>query len=165
MENRKDGPVNELLARLAHQQEALARQKQQLDETGGDSSSSATDPYATTPPTESATTLGDRPDSAEVFRLKKELELTRERMAQMELEVTQSRLTKHTVEEAIGSPFPSAQHLAFDITGPGMLPPQLGYQGRASPFHPPSHVAERPGTGLWIDTRVPAGSDMYTPQQ
>ena len=83
----------------------------------------------------------------------------------MEMEVTQSRLAKHTVEEAIGSPFPAAQHLAFNLTGPGIIPPQTAFQGRASPFHPPNHVAQRPGAGLWIDTGVPTGNDFYSPQQ
>jgi len=70
--------------------------------------------------------------------LKKELELTRERMAQMdvqlarerterterfgqaEMDLTQSHIARHTVEEAIGSPFPAAQHLAFSMGGPGL---------------------------------------------
>ena len=134
-------------------------------EHDGDGSSSATDPYANTPPTASVTNSDDRPDSAEVFALKKELELTRERMAQMELEVTQTRLAKHTVEEAIGSPFPSAQHLAFNLTGPIGPPPQNSFQGRASPFHPQGQVRPTPGTGLWIDTGLPSGSGLYTPQQ
>lgn len=165
MENEKDSPVNQLLARLTQQQEVLARQKQQLDENEGDGSSSATDPYANTPPTASATNSDGRPDSAEFLALKKELELAKERMAQMELEVTQSRLAQHTVEEAIGSPFPTAQHLAFNMTGHGMQAAQQSFQGRASPFHPPGRVGQGPGPGLWIDTAVPTGSDLYTPQQ
>ena len=168
MENEKDSPVNQLLARLTQQQEVLAhRKQQQLEENEGDGSSSATDPYANTPPTESVGNSDGRPDSADFLRLKKELELARERMAQMELEVTQSRLTKHTVEEAIGSPFPAAQHLAFNLTGPGMLPPQQGFQGRASPFRPHVNAAQGPGPGpgLWVDTGVAPGNDLYTPQQ
>ncbi|KAK3705807.1 hypothetical protein LTR37_013114 [Vermiconidia calcicola] len=165
MGNRKeDSPVSELLARLTHQQEMLSRQKQQLDDksnSGG--SSSPTDPYANTPPTESVANSDGRPDAAEVLRLQKELELTRERMAQMDLELTQSRLARHTVEEAIGSPFPAAQHLAFNIMGQSMQA-QNGLQGRASPFRPAGPATHGPGGGLWIDTGVPGGGDMYTPQ-
>ena len=163
----ENSPVDQLLARITQQQEVLSRQKQKLGENDEeDGSSSATDPYANTPPTESVANSDGRPDAAEVFRLKKELELASERMAQMELELTQSRITKHTVEEAIGSPFPAAQHLAFNIGGPNMLPPQNGFQGRASPLHPvrqPTHGP--PGAGLRIDTGVPAGMDAFTPQQ
>ena len=159
-----ESPVNQLLARLTQQQEVLARQKQQLDENEGDDSSSATDPFATTPPTESVDTSDGRPDSAEVFRLKKELELTRERMAQMEIEVNQSRLAKHTVEEAIGSPFPAAQLLAFNFASPGMIPRANGFQGRASPFRP--RAAQGVGAaGLWVDTGAPIGANMFVTQQ
>ena len=166
MDSDEESPVNQLLARLTQQQEALARQKKQVEEHDGDDASSATDPYANTPPTESIDTSDGRPDSAEVFRLKKELELTRERMAQMEIEVNQSRLAKHTVEEAIGSPFPTAQHLAFNFATSGIVPPQGTFQGRASPFHPRSHIAQGPGAGgLWVDTGLQPMAHPYQPLQ
>lgn len=166
MELEKPSPVDQLLARLSQQQQEASRQKQQQDEnTDGDSSSSPTDPFANTPPTESVANSDGRPDAAEVFRLKKELELTRERMAQMDLELTQSRITRHTVEQAIGSPFPAAQHLAFNITGPDMHSTQSVYQGRASPLPPMGHATMGPGPGLRIDTGVSGGTSMYTPQQ
>jgi len=125
-------PVEALLAKLSEQQNLRSHQKQTTDNNAEDGSSSATDPYATTPPTESAASDG-RPDAAEVFRLKKELALATERMAQMDLQLTmerhervnqaemddltQSRITQHTVEQAIGSPFLAAQHLAFNMGG------------------------------------------------
>ena len=125
-------PVEALLARLTEQQAVQSRQKLSVENDAEDSSSSATDPYANTPPTESVVSDG-RPDAAEVLRLKKELALATERMAQMDLqlskerqerigqadvdELTQSRIAQHTVEQAIGSPFPSAQHLAFNMGG------------------------------------------------
>lgn len=164
MDKEQENPVDQLLARLTQQQEILTRQKQQLDENGEeDGSSSATDPYATTTLTESVETSDGRPDAAEVFRLKKELQLAQQRMAEMNIELTQSRITKHTVEEAIGSPFPSAQHLAFNMSGSG-LPHQTGFHGRASPGHATSHVAAGPNA-LRIDTNVPTANDMFTPQQ
>jgi len=163
MANQNDSPVNELLARLTQQQQALYRQKEQVDESAHDnsSSSSATDPYANTPPTESVANSDGRPDAAEVLRLQKELECAKERMAQMDLELTQSRITRHTVEEAIGSPFPAAQQLAFNIGGAAAN----NGQGRASPFRPGNQVQNAPGGKLWIDTGIPSGGDMYTPQQ
>lgn len=166
MDKEQESSVDQLLARLTQQQEVLTRQKQQLDENEEeDGSSSATDPYANTTLTESVENSDGRPDAAEVFRLKKELQLAQERMAQMDLELTQSRITKHTVEEAIGSPFPAAQHLAFNSTGPGMLLSQNAFHGRASPIHPIGHMPPGPSTGLRIDTGVPPGSETYTPQQ
>jgi hypothetical protein len=159
MEN--DSPVNELLARLS-QHHAESRQQKQTDErsSNGGGSSSATDPFANnTPPTESVTSDG-RPDAAEFLRLQKDLEFTRERMAQMELELTQSRIARHTVEEAIGSPFPAAQQLAYNI-GSGAA----ATQGRASPYRaaPPPQGNNAPPS-LWVDTGVQPNSDMYTPQ-
>ena len=135
-----ENPVSELLAKLTEQQELLARQKRDIEETENVSrSSSATNPYDTTTPTETATSDG-RPDAAEVYRLKKELELAQERMAQMDLQLTQSRLAQHTMEEAIGSPFPGAQHLAANLSGQTIMAPigtapQVGGNGRtASPL-------------------------------
>lgn len=142
MEKSEKTPVDQLLAKLTEQQERLARQKRSFEETQNENrsnSSSATDPYANTPPTETNTSDG-RPDAVEVFRLKKELEAAKERMAQMDLQITQSRLAQHTMEEAIGSPFPAAQHLAANITGHSMMPGGAGlaqsnpYSRAASPF-------------------------------
>lgn len=165
-EKEQESPVDQLLARLTQQQELLTRQKQQLGENeDADFSSSATDPYADTNITESADNSNGRPDAAEVFRLKKELAFAQERMAQMDLELTQSRITKHTVEEAIGSPFPAAQHLAFNITGPSMRPLQNGFQGRVSPLLTFDHRSTAPNTALRVNTNIPTASDMYTPQQ
>ncbi|KAI7545128.1 hypothetical protein KC317_g15813, partial [Hortaea werneckii] len=114
--------VEALLNRISEQQALQSRQKQQVENDTEDTSSSSTDPYATTPPTAGLANSDDRPDAAEVLRLKKELALATERMAQMDLqltkerqdrmsqaeidELTQSRIAQHTVEQAIGSPFP-----------------------------------------------------------
>lgn len=127
-------PVTELLQKLSIQQDLLSRQKRDLQqnenqnnvargmENRSSSSSSPTDPFpATTPPTESAPSDG-LSDTYEVFKLKRQLEDAQDKVAQMELQITQSRLVQHTMEEAIGSPFPNAQHLAANITGHNMLP-------------------------------------------
>lgn len=124
-------PVDQLLAKLTEQQDRLTRQKRSFEDglnKANDSTSEATDPYGDSPPTApTENTMSDgRPDAAEVLRLKKELEAAKERMAQMDLQITQSRLAQHTMEEAIGSPFPAAQHLAANITGHAMMPSAAG---------------------------------------
>lgn len=147
-ENEKSS-IDLLLAKLTEHQLNIPRHHLTANRED-DSSSSATDPYAATPPTEVNSRVDDRPDAAEVLRLKKELELTRERMAQMdvqlarertervsqaEMDLAQSYITRHTVEEAIGSPFPAAQHLAFSMGGPG-LRLNTGFPPASSVFHP-----------------------------
>jgi hypothetical protein len=91
------------------------------------SSSSATDPFASTPTTDFGSSEA-RPEELEVARLRRQLELTTERMAQMELQLTQSRRVQHTMEEAIGSPFPAAQHLAANINNRGSM---MGHSSNA----------------------------------
>jgi hypothetical protein len=117
-----EAPVTELLAKLSKQQQLLSRQKRDLEENENRSnSSSSTEPCGTTPPSEH---LGRSimPQAGEVAELKKQLEDAKERMAQMDLQLTQSRLAQHTMEEAIGSPFPAAQHLAVNIANHNIMP-------------------------------------------
>jgi len=158
-------PVDDLLARLNEQQAVLSRQKSEAENIFDDSSSSATNPYAGTPPLE-----GDgRPDAAEVLRLKKELELARQRMAQMDLQLnhqqhdriaqndldafTQSQIARHTVEQAIGSPFPAAQHLAMNM-GPtymsaaGAMPMRGTDYGGDGAILEPAPMIPRPHSGF-----------------
>ncbi|TKA24013.1 hypothetical protein B0A50_06904 [Salinomyces thailandicus] len=164
-------PVEALLAKLSKQQamqDRQARQQASVEDDADDSSSSTTDPYAAdTLPTESIAISDDHPD-AEVLRLKKELSLATERMAQMDLqlakerqdrmsqaeidELTQSRITQHTVEQALGSPFPGAQNLAFNMAGPlvgglgGGMPASHATSMRSLVEPVPSY--HRPGSGL-----------------
>lgn len=129
-----DTPVDELLHKLSIQQNLLSRQKRDLEqnenrtieprpvENRSSNSSSPTDTFpAATPPTEAGNS-DCIPDNDKVSELKKELRDANERMALMDLELNQTRLARHTMEEAIGSPFPAAQHLAANITGNNMLP-------------------------------------------
>nr|POE84628.1 meiotic coiled-coil protein 2 [Quercus suber] len=148
-------PVDNLLAKLVKHQAVLNRRKEAAEvENDEDSSSSGTEPSRPTPATASLASSDDNAEAAEVLRLKKELELAQERMAQMdlqlaherdermaqaEMELTQSRIARHTVEEAIGSPFPAAQHLAFNMAGLGVVNAnvpirQTDFRGRNSPF-------------------------------
>lgn len=164
MGKEQQNPVHQLFARIDQKKEVSARQKHQLDANENENgSASSTDPYTRKPPTDSATTSDGRPDAAEVFRLKKELELAKDRMARMDLELTQSRITRHTVEEAIGSPFPAAQHLAFNMAGAGMPMHENSFRGRVSPLPSMNFPIRGPHTGLRIHTGAPS-MDSYAPE-
>jgi len=117
---------------------AKLNMQQQMKQGGGvpvddDSSSVTTDPYANTPPVASSATP-DSQDAAEVYRLKRELELANERMAQMQMDFTQSHLARQTVEQAIGSPFPAAQDLAYNGFNGGHHAFNAPASRRPSPF-------------------------------
>ncbi|CAK1362112.1 Meiotic coiled-coil protein 2 [Cercospora beticola] len=113
--------VAELMAKVKARQEMHSRQKREVEDSENRSTSPTnTDPYSNTPPT--GQNSDEEQADNEVYRLKRELDLANERMAQMNLQLTQSRLAQHTMEEAIGSPFPTAQHLAANIPGHSMLP-------------------------------------------
>lgn len=159
MVTENDCPVNELLARLTQQQQVLSRQKQHLEEgSSGGTSSNATDPYGTIEPAASVACSDGRPDSAEVLRLQKELEIARERMARMDLELTQSRIAKNTMEEAIGSPFPVATQLALNVGGA----PGYDLQHRSIPHHSGRHLQRGRPTDLPYDVQRVAGSELST---
>ncbi|KAF1353224.1 armadillo-type protein [Delphinella strobiligena] len=109
-------PMDALLARLSEQQGRLAKQKDELTAQNktsyhsGFSSCSTldlpnTDPYATTPRTASNNNSDSPPDPAEVLRLKQELVTAQTTIAHMDQELSQSRITKHTMEQALGSQF------------------------------------------------------------
>ncbi|KAK4504673.1 hypothetical protein PRZ48_002634 [Zasmidium cellare] len=138
-------PVDQLLARLTEQQGRISKRSFEDKPTENHSvTSDGTDPYADNPPPSTAATSSDgMPDAAEVLRLKKELEAAKERMAQMDLQITQSRLAQHTMEEAIGSPFPAAQHLAANITGQTMMSGAAAALTQPNPYSRTSTPLER----------------------
>ena len=80
--------LDELMAKLNEQQNTKHDGGVPL---GDDSSSQATDPYANTPPAGSTAT-SDSNDTTAMENMKRQLELATERMAQMELELTQTRI-------------------------------------------------------------------------
>lgn len=157
MQKEEASPDDELLAILT--QRVNISQEKEVD----DSSSSATDPYATTPPTESlASTSGGRPDAAEVLRLQKELALTQQRMVQMDMQLArerqerihqadiidhQNQVARYTVEQAIGSPIPAHNvgHEPYARPGSGY---RRGYIPPVTPGPfgmPPSASMQWPG--------------------
>jgi len=125
------------MARLNEQQ--LLKQGGAASSVEDDTSSITTDPYANTPPAGSSTTP-DSQDAAEIERLKRQLELANERMAQMALEVTQSQIARHTVEQAIGSPFPAAQDVAYNGFNGSQPTFNAPISRRTSPFQSRAHT-------------------------
>jgi len=111
--------LDELMAKLNEQQHTKRDGGVPL---GDDSSSQATDPFANTPPDITAT-----PDSIETTameNMKKQLELATERMAQMELELTQTRIRQTSelpdlTQGRIYRPSEQSVHASFPPTGHG----------------------------------------------
>ncbi|KAH0291315.1 ARM repeat-containing protein, partial [Aureobasidium melanogenum] len=106
--------LDELLAKLSEQQVLLNKQStalhaQRAGETSPDSSGSGafTNPYAATPRVDHQFNDITQADMAEMLRLKKELETAQTQIARMDQELSQSRITKHTLEQAMGSQFDS----------------------------------------------------------
>jgi hypothetical protein len=118
--------MDKLLAKLNEQQAAINKQHDALripeddiaytrtvDYITASSSSSipvtpATDAFtfSSTAPTSSATPSRDdatQPSAEVVLRLQLELEQAKGRIARMDQELTQTRITKHTIEQAIGT--------------------------------------------------------------
>jgi len=133
--NEDTNPMDKLLAKLSEQQEALSKQRELLKSSDDDTAyirtaqyvsganslvpiASAMDSFntSTVPTTNTPSLAGDdtpQPSAAEVLRLKLELEAAKGRIARMDQELAQSRITKHTLDQAIGTPsevdFPMGQ--------------------------------------------------------
>ena len=136
--------MNEILARLAEQSERLEKQQQELkaseceispfslhySDTSPVGSVEATldnETFATPPKTEDGSNQSAKgSDDEEICRLRKELSAANNKLAQMDEELTQTRITKHTLEQAMGNssdfqmPTTSRAHDPFDsgIEGP-----------------------------------------------
>ena len=111
--------MDKLLAKLSEQQVLLEHQKSVLDssetnitcsELDGSMSSSvpltpATDTFSGTPGTEDSDEEKTiQLDPAEMLRLKKELDAAKNKIARQEQELSQTRIIKHTFEQARGPP-------------------------------------------------------------
>jgi hypothetical protein len=88
-----------------------------------DSSSQVTDPFAHTPPAGSTAT-SDSNDTTAMENMKRQLELATERMAQMELELTQTRIRQTSelpdlTQGRIHRPTEHSVHASFPPTGQG----------------------------------------------
>ena len=108
--------MESLLAKLSEQQTLIAKQKSALvpatDTTNQAGEGSSTSPSLLTPATDSfgrssPDTDGDgtvRLDKAEMARLKKELDAAKDQIARQRQELEQSRVIKHTLDQAMESP-------------------------------------------------------------
>lgn len=130
-------PMDKLLAKLSEQQDALSKQREQLKSSDEQASYSRASDYvsattnseltisapesfnASTAPTADTSNAPEAEDVAspsaeEVLRLKLELEAAKGKLARMDQELAQSRITKHTLDQVIGTPseldFPVGQH-------------------------------------------------------
>lgn len=135
VQNEQPQVVTELFAKVrAQQEDMLARQQRAVENAEQRSTSPTnTNPFDDTSPSDHSS----EEQLDEVYLLKRKLELANERVEQMQLQLNQSHLAQHTMEQAIGSPFPAAQHLAASIPGHNMISfansfPQGADFGRAS---------------------------------
>ncbi|KAF2723180.1 ARM repeat-containing protein [Polychaeton citri CBS 116435] len=114
------------------------QQRTQRPSFSGSSSdgSSATNPYAASMPTK-LEAWKDGTGLDEVEMLRRELESVRERMAQMDVELNQSRLAHLTVEHATGSPYSCGSSLADKPSHPASIEHDQGCAlGKSSTTHP-----------------------------
>ena len=125
--------MDSLLAKLSEQQALLAKQKTNLSTKGDDESHAKEGSNASsallTPASESfsytntANTVNDEDDkqrieASEMARLKKELDDAKDQIARQKEELDQTRVIKHTFDEAIGPPSEVALSPRTDFTDP-----------------------------------------------
>jgi hypothetical protein len=161
----RNSHLDELLAKLSEQQVLLSKQSTALHaqrggETSPDSSGSGalTNPYATTPRTDSQFNDISQADLTEMLRLKKELETAQTQIARMDQELSQSRITKHTLEQAMGSQFDSDFDHIRDLRPQGVAARVDNWVQSTEPGVPPvnsnpianaTHLAPPPARGIW----------------
>lgn len=123
--------VADILFKLKEREATAAAQNRCVSPTN-------TDPYSNTPPT--AYSNDEDLGAQEVYRLKRELDVAKERMALMHLQLDQSRSAQHTMNLALGSPYPNASQLAANIPGHSVLsasnsfPQVTDYSRAPTPF-------------------------------
>ncbi|KAL9097817.1 MAG: hypothetical protein Q9165_000143 [Trypethelium subeluteriae] len=115
-----DKPTVEILAGLSEQQELLEKQQQELkaadsgispisvqysdaSPAGSVGITPDTETFATTPKTEDGSNDSTKDSDDEVRRLREELTVANNRIAKMDEELTQTRITKHTLDQAMGT--------------------------------------------------------------
>lgn len=118
--------MDKLLAKLSEQQDALSKQRELLKSSDEDTTYLHTPEYfsgigntivppslesaiSNTTPNADISDLAvggniDTPSAEEVLRLKLELEAAKGKLARMDQELAQSRITKHTLDQVIGTP-------------------------------------------------------------
>ena len=114
--------MTELIARLSEESERLEKQQRELKASGSGISPDSlrysdtspvgsvgvtpeTENFATTPKTEDGSNDSLKgSDDEEIARLRKELNDANSKLAKMDQELAQTRITKHTLEQAMGAP-------------------------------------------------------------
>ncbi|KAK6411745.1 hypothetical protein LTR95_018056, partial [Oleoguttula sp. CCFEE 5521] len=152
----EDDVLSVLMAKLNEQQyrqPSVNKSSAGSADDDDDNSSIVTNPYAmSTPPADGTTDSNSASDANEVARLKKQLELANQRMAQMDIELNQTRLAHHTVGQVISSPYPAPQNLQYNpFSGPlpaynGALTRQttpFDYGGPPQSFGGPAPMSHR----------------------
>ncbi|KAL1306420.1 hypothetical protein AAFC00_005123 [Neodothiora populina] len=161
-----NSPMDALLARLTEQQGKLAKQKNRLDAQNNDSTSSSpsspsaseqpSDPYAVTPRTGSHQESDSPPDAAELLRLKQELTSAQSRLARMDQELSQSRITKHTMEQALGSQFDADYDHTRDLGPQQTVVNRVdNWVQQTEPIPPPNKYDGPPAHGVWNASFAP----------
>lgn len=142
--------LGELMAKLNEQKNNKRDGGVPLDE---ENSSQGTSPFANTPPAGSTAT-SDSNDSSMLENLKRQLELATERMAQMELELSQSRIRQAAEQQPIGTPLQTA---AAGFPLPSLVGAHAAYEG-AEPKRPsPLDLSSHPH-GLGLNAGFQGGS-------
>ena len=119
-----------------------------------DTSSQGTDPFAGTPPTGGSTTTSDSNDAAVMENMKRRLELATERMAQMELELTQTRARQPSEQAELTQP-----HYHRNTEQPA----NASFPGAAQGF--PFISLPPPGAFTNVDSRRTSPLDLNAQQQ
>lgn len=165
--------LDELLTKLSEQQVLLNKQKDAInshrhDENSGSSSSRSgsggalTNPYATTPRSDAFGFDNSPMPDVEVLRLKQQLEMAQSKIARMDQELSQSRITKHTLEQAMGSQFdPDFDHTR-DLRPQGVAARVDSWVQSTEPGVPPvntnnanNNLAPTAGRGIWAPGPAP----------
>ncbi|KAK8235205.1 pumilio-family RNA binding repeat protein [Phyllosticta capitalensis] len=112
--------MNTLLAKISEQQNTMG--KPSKDMYAEEKSTTGTESTRSSPDTESTSAADDKPiltpmpsepDQEQVSSLRKELEMANKRIALMDEELSQTKITNHTISQALGT----SSEAAFDLRG------------------------------------------------
>ena len=141
--------MDQILAQLSEKQTILHRQKEALQSLDNehiahrdyDSSSSgsvqltpATDSFDVTPRSEENEDDTIQPDAAELARLKQELNAAKDKIARQEQELSQTRVIKHTFDQAMGPPSEIEFHHHGEVTEQTITHLQSAFNASTRPF-------------------------------
>jgi HEPN domain-containing protein len=130
--------LDDLLAKLSEQQVLLSRQNTAIQaQRGGGGSPDSTGSAALTNP---YTVTSRSEEVAEMLRLKQALETANNKIASMDQELSQTRITKHTLEQAMGSQFDSDFDHIRDLRPQGVVARVDNWVQSTEPGHASIHV-------------------------